>query len=134
MAHVKSELVKLLSTIPQTEADLLRQLNEYELNPLKTKPGPNLWETVKLDTRNYGRDYDFEIYDHGDTFVVYPTCEAALQWCYRFLPEDCPRWGAKGFVVEQTDLIVRQMREHGLISEEEYASNMLDDETKRQWE
>ena len=103
-------------------------------NPLRQPPGPNNWHQVQNDDSARGRYYDYELLDQGDETVIVPACEAALQWLYRFLPEDCPRWGACGFKVETKwlKLIQRQMHADNLIAEEEYAAEMND--TARQWD
>lgn len=99
---------------------------------LAQPPGPNSWDTItKAD---YGNEFDFELYEREDTTVFYPVSRAALQFCYRFLPADCPRWRGIGFVVENEwiDLIVRQARHYKLV----YLGDAMaeNDNLSRQWE
>ncbi len=44
--------------------------------------------------------YDFYVQDEGYIKVLHPTNAKGLNWCYAHLPEDCPRWGLNGYVVE----------------------------------
>ena len=99
-------------------------------NPLRTAPGPNNWPAAR-DKK--GRDFDYWVTDQGTISILYPVCEAALQWCYKHLPEDCPRWGAVGFAIETNYIgdILERMREDGLLSEDEYVENMNAEERDR---
>ena len=109
-------------------------LRDYDINaalidiaqPLKA--GPNSWDKVKDDQSV--KDFDFWVKDHHIGTIIYPIDERALQWLYRHLPEDCPRWGALGFVVETNYLtpILQGMSHDGLISEDEYVKNMQEQE------
>lgn len=122
------EFTDFVKDITLTEREILEQL-ERPKNPLAQPPGPNSWDSVKDDPNMFATEHDFELYDQGDVVVFYPISEAALQYGYRFLPEDCPRWGAKGFVVDakEIDLFCRQARDtkpYGLISEEDFDNAM----------
>ena len=78
------------------EWDRLQELDAYELSrPRLPVAGPNNWDEVTEG--DYGQFYDFECIDKR---IFYAVSEAALQWCYRNLPEDCPRYRDRGFVVE----------------------------------
>ncbi len=131
MSH-KDTLRDFIRDLPQSEQQLLDQMNEVELNPLKQPAGPNTWHLVRDKDSARGRYYDYETLDQGNETVIVPTCEASLQWCYRFLPEDWPRWGACGFKVETKwlKLIMRSMHSDNLIAEEEYAAAMNDQEKR----
>ena len=61
--------------------------------------GPNKWHEITSD--DFGDEYDYEILDQGERWVYFPVSNAALQWACRFLPEDCPRWGCHGFIIDQ---------------------------------
>ena len=89
-------------------------------NVLQGKPGPNRWD--EITEADLGENYDFEVLDHGDIIVIHPESEAALQWCYRHLPADCPRWGARGFAIEQkySGAVIAGMERDGLVSEDDY--------------
>ena len=103
---------------------------------LSRAPGPNNWDKIKDDPRAYGKNFDYEIYDHAADQIIYPVCEAALQWCFAHLPEDNPRWGATGFKVDITELpwIVAAMTRDKLISESEYVKNMENEQLMRSGE
>ena len=96
------------------------------LHGLNDTVGPNKWDEVKDKDDAHGRCYDYEVYDHDSIVVIYPTCEAALQWCYKHLPEECPRWGAQGFAIERRYVgdILEGMKRDGLMSEDEYVDAM----------
>jgi hypothetical protein len=99
---------------------LLKILDEQP----RPKPAPaNNWKEMQ-DER--GDHFDYELYDHGDTVVIYPVCDAALHWLYKHRPENNPRWGAKGFVIDSSiiDRVTQDMWRDGLISEEEFEANM----------
>lgn len=102
---------------------------------LNNAPGPNTWENcTKAD---FGPEHDFELYDHGSIWIFWPVSNAALQWCYAHLPEDAPRWGAKGYAVEHRYIgnIVLGAKRDGLMSEIDY--NLAQEEAANlavQWE
>ena len=60
--------------------------------------GPNGW--ANMTSCDFGPRWDFELEDHITKWVFTPVSNAALQWCYAHLPEDCPRYGARGFLIE----------------------------------
>ena len=93
--------------------------------------GPNTWDQVTA--ADFGFSFDYIIERHGNRVVIDPTSHAALQWCYKHLPEDCPRWGKLGFVIERQyiDPILHAMARDGLLSEEEYVFNMTMEERDR---
>lgn len=97
------------------EQDLLDQINQPK-HPLKQPPGPNGWDLIT--EADFGTDFDFELYENYHTTVFYPVSKAALQWSYRFLPSDSPRWRGVGFVIENRfiDLVCRQARMDKLVS------------------
>lgn len=111
----------------------LLQIATTTLHGLANKRGPSNWQNVKNDTTARGRDFDYEIYDQGDVQVIYPVCDAALQWCYYHLPEDCPRWGVQGFIVETkwAELVTNAMRNDNLISENEYVECMNEEQERQ---
>ena len=121
-------------------AQTLRSIGRHSLKPdwdaenvrgrEKVKAGPNRWDEVKDDPKHYGDTFDYEIYDHAADQIIYPVCNAALQWCYKHLPEDCPRWMGAGYKVNHTELkyITEAMARDGLISEDEYVANMSEND------
>lgn len=86
--------------------------------------GPNRWEEITPE--EFGPEQDFDLEDHDTFWVVTPVSEAALQWLYYHLPEDAPRWNAKGFKVEADyiTLLVARMRQDKLMSRQDYENSM----------
>lgn len=104
-----------------------------ETTPLP-QAGPNSWDEITPD--DYGKEYDYIIERHGNRTVIDPVSKAAVQWCYRFLPEDAPRWGA-GFVLDTARVspILDRMACAELVSDEEYTFNMnAEERDRRAWE
>ena len=98
----------------------------YESAPqgLRSARGPNNWDTIVA--ADFGPEWDFELENHQSLWIFTPVSEAALQWCYAHLPDDCPRWGAKGFVIEHRYIenIVRGARNDKLMLPEDYKQAM----------
>ncbi len=82
--------------------NVLHDLAQHDLRemtrPRTPESGPNEWGHLTND--DYGDQYDYEILDQSDRWIYYPVCNAATQWAYRFLPEDCSRWGVVGFIID----------------------------------
>lgn len=93
--------------------------NSY-LNIQSRKPGPHLWDDVQPS--DFGPEWDYELENHITRWIITPISEAALQWLYYHLPEHCPRYGAKGFIVEAefVNLVVKGMTRSKLMSPEKY--------------
>ena len=89
-------------------------------NILRCEAGPNNWDEV--GPSDFGPEQDFDLEDAGSLTIIYPVSNAALQWLYRHLPEDCPRWGAKGFAIETNYVrdIIRAMKRDRLMSYQDY--------------
>ncbi len=106
-----------------TEADYLEQQNATNLS-LVSKHGASKWENIQPG--DFGPSYDFELENHINKFIITPVSNAAVQWLYRYLPSDCPRWGACGYVVETRYLqsIVNHMRRDRLMSPDDYNNAM----------
>jgi len=102
------------------------EIARFTLAPMPTAQisGPNDWDNIAAS--DFGPDADYEIYDHGDTVVFYPVSNAALQWCYKNLPENLDRWGSKGFVIEATniDAVIAGAKRDNLMSEAEFDQAM----------
>ena len=105
--------------------DALRSISYGLVEPHRVQfphclPGPNNWDNIQPE--DFGPEHDFELFDHGSIWIFFPISEAALQWCYKHLPEDCPRWGAKGFAIEHRYIedIVAGARRDNLMSERDY--------------
>lgn len=107
-------------------------------NLLAQPAGPNSWDEV--GPGDFGPEHDFEIQIVHRTeplSVFKPVSSAALQWCYRFLPANCPRYGERSFVVKNKwiDLVCRQARHDNLMSLEDFEFAMAEkNEIERQWE
>ncbi len=91
--------------------------------------GPSTWPRHK----GVGEHYDYEILEHDQYTVLFPVCDAALQWFYRYLPEDTPRWGVNeyamnGFKVEseRVDEILRGLYRDHLYSDRDRADEEND--------
>lgn len=93
---------------------------EYAPSGLNRSRGPHRWDTVQPS--DFGPTWDFELENHIDLWIITPVSEAALQWCYCHLPVDCPRWGARGHVIEADYVrpIIAHMRRDKLMSPEDY--------------
>lgn len=84
----------------------------------------NLNETLRdigagLCRESWTASHDFEVEDHGSIFILTPTSDAGLNWCWEHLPEDAQRWGKFGYVIEHRYIqdIVAGMERDGLVSE-----------------
>lgn len=95
---------------------------------LHNERGPSTWEEV--GPADFGTQFDFDIEDHGSIVVIDAYSNAALQWLYYHLPEDCPRWGAKGFAIEANYVadILLAMEIDGLMSRAAYERAMEEEQ------
>ncbi len=59
---------------------------------------------------------DFTVQNEGTIYILTPQTRAAEEWCDELLPDDSPRWGARGYVVEHRyiETIVDGIRGDGL--------------------
>ncbi len=91
---------------------------------LRTPAGPNSWD--EITSADFGPNEDFTVRDEGSIFIFNAVSNAALQWCYKHLPEDCPRWGARGFAIEHRYIgdIVEGARRDNLMSRADYVEAM----------
>ncbi len=87
-------------------------------------PGPNRWDSIQPS--DFGPEWDYELENHITQWIITPVSEAALQWLYCHLPEHCPRYGARGFIVEAEylNIVVKGMTRDKLMSPEEYEQAM----------
>lgn len=91
--------------------------------------GPHCWNDITPD--DFSLSFDYIVQPLGESrTIIDPTSEAALQWLYKHLPEDCPRYGKLAFVVETQYLaaILERMYEDGLLNEAQYVENMENNE------
>jgi len=88
------------------------------------KQGPHRWNDIKLS--DFGPEWDYELENHVTRCIITPISEAALAWLYCRLPEHCPRYGAKGFIVEAewVNIVVKGMTRDKLMSDTEYEQAM----------
>lgn len=86
--------------------------------------GPNNWDDIGPE--DFGPEHDFDIEDHGSIVIVDCYSNAALQWCYKHLPQDCPRWGATGFAIEAryVGAIIEGMRRDALMTRQDFEEVM----------
>ena len=86
--------------------------------------GPHRWNEITLS--DFGPEHDFELEDHLTTVIFDPISDAALQWCYAHLPEDCPRFGTRGFIIESEHIkgVVGGACRDGLMSVLDYVTAM----------
>ena len=110
--------------------DLTKALLDIAEFP-KCKAGPNRWS--EITEGDYGRLFDYRILRRGGMTVIDPCSEACLQYLYRFLPEDCPRWGSEGFVIESKYIgeILEHMAVNKLLSEDDYLYSMAAEDRDR---
>ena len=111
-------------TLTDTLKDIATPIGRDVLDILKGPPGPNRWD--EITEADYGRLFDYRILRRGSNTVVDPCSEAAIQWMRRFLPEDCPRWGSEGRVIESkyVGAILERMAGDKLLSEDDYLLGM----------
>ncbi len=108
----------------------MRDLRELG-RALASTDGVNSWDAItKAD---FGFSFDYIIERHGSITVLDPTSKAAMEWLYKHLPADCPRWGKLGFAIESNYVgeILERMADDGLMSEEEYVFAMNAEERDR---
>ena len=97
--------------------------------------GPHRWHEMKGG--DFGPEHDFELEDHGTLVIFDPISEAALQWCYAHLPEDCPRFSTSAFLIEQEHIkgVVGGARRDRLMSRQDYIDAMEENHNlMTQWE
>jgi hypothetical protein len=97
---------------------------EQLANALACTDGINEWDDIT--DADFGLSFDYIVEDHGSIVVLDPTSRAALQWFYKHLPADCPRWGKLGYCVERNYVsdILEGLKRDGLYSEAEYVEAM----------
>ncbi len=111
-------------------ATTLHTLSALDLPPAP-KAGPNKWDEVT--SKDFGPQEDYRVQYEGSLVILHPVSEAALQWCYAKLPEDCPRWGAHGFVIEARywPTIEAGLKRDNLMSRQEFEDAMNEEENLR---
>ena len=100
---------------------------------LDTDSWSAMYELPEAPVKFLGEEkvYDFYVQNEYTIFIFHPTNAKGLNWCYAHLPEDCPRWGLNGYVVESRyiDDIVAGAERDGLVSKE--AEENFQDESRR---
>jgi len=83
----------------------------------------------KIEKQDFGRYYDFEIIDFKDKYfsgryVFYAESKAALKWAWAHTHESHPRYGDKGFFVDDNRIewVVKDAERAGL-TDRRYAEN-----------
>jgi hypothetical protein len=101
---------------------------------VRDEVSPRHWDEV--GPGDYGPEADFSVDHHGTVAVLFPISRAAILWCSRHLPDDAPRWGTRGYVIEPRylDPIVQHMDLDGLLSQDEYDMAVAEQQDiARQW-
>lgn len=96
--------------------------------------GPHRWHEMKGS--DFGPEHDFELEGHGSLVIFDPISEAALQWCYAHLPEDCPRFSTRAFLIESEHIkgVVGGARRDGLMLPVDYQEAMEENDQRAQGE
>lgn len=116
---------------------------DYDMYPereqVRAAGGPNLWDVVRKNQKNFGKNFDFRILDEN---VLFPTCRACQEWIYAMFPEDSTYYTLApdqdgnewvGVVVDRgLDIVLDAADRDGLISEDEYVANMENEQTINQ--
>ena len=106
--------------------DIQRGLYSHQLTltPERSSQGPHRWH--EMTGTDFGPTWDFELENHIDLVIFEPISEAALQWCYAHLPKDCPRFGARGFLIETEHIkgVVGGARRDNLMTEDDFIRGM----------
>lgn len=121
--------------------DVLRDIARYDLtDEFKTVPltdlrnvrvGPNKWNEVKDDPSAFGPEEDFELTFSRDIdkWIYWPRSRAGREWAYAKLPEDNPRYGDCGFILDNPQ-VARQIKlaanRDNLMSRSDYDEAMLE--------
>lgn len=86
--------------------------------------GPHRWH--EMTSKDFGPRHDFELENHGNLVVFDPISEAALQWCYAHLPEDCPRYSTRAFLIEAEHIkgVIQGARRDKLMTESDFVRAM----------
>ena len=115
-AHEFSGLTEIMTTLHRPVAEKFSNI-----------PGPHRWH--EMTGADFGPEHDFETENHKTLVIFEPISEAALQWCYAHLPEDCPRFGTRGFLIEAEHIkgVVGGARRDGLMTPEDYERAMQED-------
>lgn len=108
----------------------MRNLQELA-TALACTDGINNWN--KITDADFGFSFDYIIERHGSITVIDPTSRAALEWLYKHLPADAPRWGKLGYAVETNRVgeILEAMAKDKLLSEDDYVFSMNCEERDR---
>jgi hypothetical protein len=102
--------------------------------PERGTMGPHRWH--EMTPADFGPEHDFDTEYHGPHWVLDPRSEAALQWCYAHLPQDCPRFGGCAFIIESAYMepIIVAARRDGLLTRKDYRDRMNNEQIlQAQW-
>ena len=120
----KRQIDDLLDTIKSIGYGLKPEYDMHADIPEPVKAGPNSWD--QITKADFGLCFDYRIIRRGGNTIIDPSSNAALEWLYRFLPADAPRYGGVGYVIESRYVseILEAMAQDGLLSEDDYIYNM----------
>ncbi len=118
----------------QTLSDIGNGIYSPMRTPERASQGPHRWH--EMTGADFASRWDFELEDHKTLVIFEPISEAALQWCYAHLPADCPRFGAKGFLIEAEHIkgVVGGARRDNLMTEADYIQAMEEMSQQTQWD
>lgn len=119
--NAQPEAIAELQSLHRTPGDTARNAKRRVHRQLPAAPrGPHRWP--QITPANFSAAWDYELENHITRWILTPVSEAALQWCYYHLPQDLPRYGAHGFVIDRDDIegIVAAMDRDRLMSPKEY--------------
>ncbi len=102
----------------------LIQIYAPTVGKIPSPQGPHRWHEITAS--DFGPEHDFHTQDHQSLVVFWPDSMAALQWCYAHLPQDMPKFGDRGFLIEREHIkgVIGSARRDGLMSPEDYAEAM----------
>lgn len=128
-----SRILYDIASLPVSE---IPRWGDLDITQERLTAGPSQWALIKEQPAAFGPEEDFFIHRDGDRTVFCPVSKAALHWCYAHLPEDCPRYGATGFIIDAgLDTILQGARRDGLMSDEDFTDAMEEAHNlSRQWE
>ncbi len=119
----------------QTLSDIGSGIYSPIRTPERASQGPHRWH--EMTGADFASRWDYELENHITLWIVTPISEAAMQWLYCHLPDDCPRYGANGFIIEAefVNQVIKRMTADKLMSPQEYEQAMEEaNQIAHQWD